>query len=231
MKEFSFKSMYWSWKELVLLLLITFLFVPLVIENLLHDVLYVFLEDSLYAGTITGLVMATIFTVGVYVIALRPYNLSWRAVGFNTFHTSYWKSIISWTSLLIVVSVGIVILMDFLGGTTENTKTESLQNNMGLWTILIAFVSAAIISPIYEEIFYRGFLYRWFRVKWGVPAGILLSSFVFMLVHIPTYNTLPINFLSGVIFSWTYEKTGSIYPGVIIHAAFNGIAVVLTAIS
>jgi len=230
MKEFSFKSMYWSWKELVLLLLITFLFVPLVIENLLHDVLYVFLEDSLYAGTITGLVMATIFTVGVYVIALRPYNLSWRAVGFNTFHTSYWKSIISWTSLLIVVSVGIVILMDFLGGTTENTKTESLQNNMGLWTILIAFVSAAIISPIYEEIFYRGFLYRWFRVKWGVPAGILLSSFVFMLVHIPTYNTLPINFLSGVIFSWTYEKTGSIYPGMIIHAVFNAIAVVLTAI-
>ena len=231
MKEFSFKSMYWSWKELVLLLLITFLFVPIVIENLLHDVLYVFWEDSLYVGTITGLVMAIIFTVGVYVIALRPYNLSWQSIGFNTFQTSYWKSIISWTSLLIVVSVVIVILMDLLGGTTENTKTESLQNNMGIWTILIAFVSAAIISPIYEEIFYRGFLYRWFRVKWGVPAGILLSSFVFMLVHIPTYNTLPINFLSGVIFSWTYEKTGSIYPGVIIHAAFNGIAVVLTAIS
>ena len=230
MKEFSFKSMYWSWKELVLLLLITFLFVPIVIENLLHDVLYVFLEDSLYAGTITGLVMAIIFTVGVYVIALSPHNLSWRAVGFNTFHTSYWKSILSWTSLLIVVSVGIVILMELLGGTTENTKTESLQNNMGIWTILIAFVSAAIISPIYEEIFYRGFLYRWFRVKWGVPAGILLSSFVFMLVHIPTYNTLPINFLSGVIFSWTYEKTGSLYPGMIIHAVFNGIAVALTAI-
>jgi len=230
MKEFSFKSMYWSWKELVLLLLITFLFVPIVIENLLHDVLYAFLEDSLYAGTITGLVMAIIFTVGVYVIALSPHNLSWRAVGFNTFHTSYWKSILSWTSILIVVSVGIVILMELLGGTTENTKTESLQNNMGIWTILIAFVSAAIISPIYEEIFYRGFLYRWFRVKWGVPAGILLSSFVFMLVHIPTYNTLPINFLSGVIFSWTYEKTGSLYPGMIIHAVFNGIAVALTAI-
>lgn len=222
--------MYWSWKELVLLLLITFLFVPIVIENLLHDVLYAFLEDSLYAGTITGLVMAIIFTVGVYVIALSPHNLSWRAVGFNTFHTSYWKSILSWTSLLIVVSVGIVILMELLGGTTENTKTESLQNNMGIWTILIAFVSAAIISPIYEEIFYRGFLYRWFRVKWGVPAGILLSSFVFMLVHIPTYNTLPINFLSGVIFSWAYEKTGSLYPGMIIHAVFNGIAVALTAI-
>lgn len=230
MKEFSFKTMSWSWKELIPLLLITFLFVPIVIENLIQDVLYVFLEDSLYSGTLTGLLMAIIFSSGVYVIALRPYNLSWRAVGFNTFQTSYWKSIISWTSLLIVISIVIIILMELLGGTTENTKTESLQNNIGIWTILIAFVSAAIISPIYEEIFYRGFLYRWFRVKWGVPAGILLSSFVFTLVHIPTYNTLPINFLSGVIFSWTYEKTKSIYPGMIIHAVFNGIAVVLTAI-
>jgi membrane protease YdiL (CAAX protease family) len=231
MKEFSFKTMFWSWRELILLLLITFLFVPIVIENLLQDVLFVFLEDSLYSGTLTGLVMSILFTGGVYVIALRPYNLSWRAVGFNSFQTSYWKSIITWTVFLIGTSVIIVILMELLGGTSENTKTQSLQSNMGILTFLIAFVSAAIISPIYEEIFYRGFLYRWFRVKWGVPTGILLSSSVFMLVHIPTYNTLPVNFLTGVIFSWTYEKTGSIYPGMIIHGVFNGIAVVLTALS
>lgn len=231
MKEFSFKTMFWSWSELILLLLVTFLFVPIVIENLLQDVLYVFLEDSLYSGTLTGLVMSILFTGGVYVIALRPYNLSWRAVGFNSFQTSYWKSIITWTVFLIGTSLIIVILMELLGGTSENTKTQSLQSNMGILSFLIAFVSAAIISPIYEEIFYRGFLYRWFRVKLGVPAGILLSSSVFMLVHIPTYNTLPVNFLTGVIFSWTYEKTGSIYPGMIIHGVFNGIAVVLTALS
>ncbi|WP_427137764.1 CPBP family intramembrane glutamic endopeptidase [Psychrobacillus psychrodurans] len=231
MKEFSFKTMFWSWSELILLLLVTFLFVPIVIENLLQDVLYVFLEDSLYSGTLTGLVMSILFTGGVYVIALRPYNLSWRAVGFNSFQTSYWKSIITWTVFLIGTSLIIVILMELLGGTSENTKTQSLQSNMGILSFLFAFVSAAIISPIYEEIFYRGFLYRWFRVKLGVPAGILLSSSVFMLVHIPSYNTLPVNFLTGVIFSWTYEKTGSIYPGMIIHGVFNGIAVVLTALS
>lgn len=230
MKEFSFKFMYWSWKELILLLFMTFLFVPIAIENLLQKVLYVFFEDSLYSGTLTGLLMAIIFTAGVYFIALKPHNLAWRAVGFNTFQSTYWKTIIFWTGFLIVISVVIVILMELLGGTTENSKTESLQNNMGIWSILIAFASAAIISPIYEEIFYRGFLYRWFRVKWGVSAGILLSSIIFMLVHIPTYNTLPINFLTGVVFSWTYEKTGSIYPGIIIHGVFNGIAVALTAL-
>jgi membrane protease YdiL (CAAX protease family) len=50
-----------------------------------------------------------------------------------------------------------------------------------------------------------------------------------MLVHIPTYNTLPVNFLSGLVFAWVYEKTKSLLPSMIIHACFNGIAVILTA--
>jgi citrate lyase synthetase len=52
-----------------------------------------------------------------------------------------------------------------------------------------------------------------------------------MIAHIPTYNTLPVNFISGLVFAWTYEKTGSILPAIIIHASYNGIAFILTLIS
>lgn len=61
--------------------------------------------------------------------------------------------------------------------------------------------------------------------------GLAGSSFIFMLVHIPTYNTLPVNFLSGLVFAWVYEKTKSLLPSMIIHACFNGIAVILTAVA
>ena len=206
MKEFSFKTMFWSWSELILLLLLTFLFVPIVIENLLQDVLYVFLEDSLYSGTLTGLVMSILFTGGVYVIALRPYNLSWRAVGFNSFQTSYWKSIITWTVFLIGTSLIIVILMELLGGTSENTKTQSLQSNMGILSFLIAFVSAAIISPIYEEIFYRGFLYRWFRVKWECQLGYyLVLPFSCLFIFLPIIHCQSI-FLRVLYFHGLMKK-------------------------
>ena len=230
MNEFTLKSMGWSWKELILLLLLTFVFVPIIIEHLVHDVFLNLFTNELYAGTLTGFIMAIVFTTGTFFIALKLNNLTWRAVGLTPFSKSYWKSLVFWTFVLVVTSVVVVILMEMIGWTSGNSKTESLQSNVNFWTVLIGFVSAAVISPIYEEIFYRGFLYKWFRLKWGVPIGILLSSFIFMLVHIPTYNTLPINFLSGVIFSWTYEKSGSIYPGMIIHGIFNGIAVLLTNI-
>ncbi|MFB4213423.1 lysostaphin resistance A-like protein [Shouchella sp. JSM 1781072] len=230
MKTTFFSSMRWSFKELSLLLLLTLVIVPIGIEWVLQNFLQQLFQNSLYAGTMTGFVMAVVFTLGVYVIALRPHQLSWHAVGVRRFSQTYWKWIIVWTIVLIVASLLIVILMDLFQMSTENEKTESLTADMNWLTFSIGFISAAIISPIYEEIFYRGFLYRWFRVKWGMWAGLLCSSFIFTIVHVPTYNTLPVNFISGLVFAWTYEKTGSILPAILIHGTFNGLAVILTAL-
>ncbi|MBD8070729.1 CPBP family intramembrane glutamic endopeptidase [Bacillus sp. PS06] len=222
------KPMKWSWKEVLILLFVTFVVVPVLIENITHDFLYRIFQDSLYSGTLTGLIMALVFTTLLYLVALKPHGLTWKSVGVTRFPSKYWKWIAVWLIVLIIVSVMIVIVMDVFNISWENGKTESIQRNINWFTILIGFVSAAIISPIYEEIFYRGFLYKWFRGKWGVGAGLLISSIIFMLVHIPTYNTLPINFVSGLVFAWTYERTGSILPAIIIHAIFNGTAVLLT---
>lgn len=221
----------WSWREGIILLLIVLVIIPMLIEGYLQEFLYQVLQNSLYSGTLTGAIMAIIFTMCVYLIALKPHKLGWKAVGFCSFPRTYWKWIVWWLFVLIVLSIGILTLMEVLQINWENDKTDALQTNMNVWGIIIAFISAAIISPIYEEIFYRGFLYKWIRMKSNVTISLLVSSTIFTIVHIPTYNTLPVNFLSGFIFAWTYEKTNSIVPAIIIHAAYNGIAIVMTFIS
>ncbi|AZB44796.1 CPBP family intramembrane metalloprotease [Bacillus sp. FJAT-42376] len=224
--------MEWSLRDCMALLFLAFGLVPLLIEFLLQDFLYAWLQNQLYSGMLTGLVMAGVFILGVYdVIALKPYRLTWDAVGLNRFSGRYWIWIFLWIILLIGSSLIILSLMEWMHIGWENGKTKSLENSRSIFSFFIAFLSAAVISPIYEEIFYRGFLYKWFRVKWGIGAGILLSSAVFTLVHIPTYNGLPVNFLSGIIFAWSYEKTKSIIPGMIIHGTFNGLAITLSYFS
>ncbi|WP_339149061.1 MULTISPECIES: type II CAAX endopeptidase family protein [unclassified Sutcliffiella] len=220
----------WNLKELILLLLMALVFVPILIEFWLHRFLLRLFENTLYAGTMTGFVMSIIFTLSVYLVALMPQRLGWDIVGLRTFSRSYWKWIPVWTVILIVSSILLVVVMEGLGVGVDNHKTESLNAQVTWFTFTIAFLSAAVVSPIYEEIFYRGFLYKWFRGRWGMGAGILVSSLIFTLVHIPTYNTLPVNFISGVIFAWTYERSGSIIPGIIVHGVFNGLAVVLTVV-
>lgn len=220
----------WGRKELLFLLGIEFFVGIIFIKFVLHPIYSDFLEDDLYAGTLVGLTLAITLISGVYFIALRPKNLSWSAVGVKPFRKKDWKLIFIYSITLLVGAVIIVVLTSFIGNTWENNKTEALQRDVTFLTVLLAFVSAAIISPIYEEIFYRGFLYRWFRTRYGLWIAVLLSSFVFTIVHIPTYNVMPVNFISGIIFALAYERTNSIWPAVLIHGLTNGTMVLLTSL-
>ena len=123
----------------------------------------------------------------------------------------------------------IFVLTSFTGNTWENSKTEALQQNINFFSVVIAFISAAVISPIYEEVFYRGFIYRWLRTRIGYSGAVMLSSIIFSIVHIPTYNVMPITFFNGIIFALAYERTNSIWPSVMIHGVTNGIMVLLTS--
>ncbi|GGA72709.1 CPBP family intramembrane glutamic endopeptidase [Ornithinibacillus halotolerans] len=226
-----FRNIPWTWKEFISMLVLVLILVPFFIEFLLQNALTNFFQNDLYAGTLTGFIMSIIFIGGLYFIAIRPKKLGWKEVGLQPFPIRYLGNIIGWTVFLIIISIMLSYILEFLFNIgTDNNKTESVQSRLSTINILIAFVSAAIISPIYEEIFYRGFLYRWLRTKYGVLNGILVSSFIFMLVHIPTYNSLPYTFVSGVVFAWTYEKTKSVYPAMIIHGLFNGVSVVLMVV-
>lgn len=223
------KKTAWGWKELIYLLGLVLILVPFFIEYLLMNFLTELFQNNLYSGTLIGFIMAIIFLTGLYVIALRPYRLSWKAVGIKAFSRTYYWKIVWWTLLLIAVSIVLAILMSFLDIGVENHKTASLQAHLTPFSFLIGFMSAAIVSPVYEEIFYRGFLYKFFRDKLGIGTGMLISSFIFMLVHIPNYNVLPVTFVTGLLLSWVYQKTGSVIPCILIHSIFNGIAVTLTA--
>ncbi|KOO51692.1 CPBP family intramembrane glutamic endopeptidase [Viridibacillus arvi] len=220
----------WSLKEFILLMLLEFVFVIGCIKFVVKPIYSHWFDNDLYSGTLMGLTIAIILILGIYFIALHPKKLSWSELGIKSFAVKDWKIIIIFSVILMVGALIIVVLTSLIGNSWENSKTEAIQQNVTFITVLIAFISAAVISPIYEEIFYRGFLYRWLRTRIGFVGAILLSSIIFTIVHIPTYNVMPVNFFSGIIFALAYERTNSIWPSVIIHGLTNGIMVLLTSL-
>ena len=220
----------WSLKEFICLMLLEFVFVIGCIKFVVKPIFVQLFNNELYAGTLTGLTIAITLLLGVYLIALRPKKLSWREVGIKSLAVKDWKVIVLYSVILMVGAVILVVLTSLIGISVENSKTEAMQKNITFFTVLIAFISAAVISPIYEEIFYRGFLYRWLRTRIGFIGAVVLSSFIFTIVHIPAYNVMPVNFFSGIIFALAYERTNSIWPSVLIHGITNGMMVLLTSL-
>lgn len=218
----------WSRREFLLLMLIEFVLIIGCVKFFIQPILTRRFEHDLYAGTFIGLVMAIILILSIYFIALRPKRLSWGELGIRSFNMRNWRLIILYTVILMTGIVLITVVTSLIGNTWENSKTEAMQQDISFITLLIAIVSASVISPIYEEIFYRGFLFRWFRTRLGFIGAVFFSSFIFSIVHIPTYNVMPVAFFSGIIFAIAYEKTNSIWPSVLIHGLSNGIMVLLS---
>lgn len=81
----------------------------------------------------------------------------------------------------------------------------------------------AIVAPIVEEIFFRGFVFAGLRNKWGWQKAALVSAGLFALAHVVPTAFLPI-FILGMIFSYLYQISGSIWPGILMHMLTNTVA-------
>jgi membrane protease YdiL (CAAX protease family) len=89
----------------------------------------------------------------------------------------------------------------------------------GILQYLAYAVTFVIIAPLTEEPIYRGFILR-AGLRRGTWAGILLSGFLFGLVHSQIAALLPITFL-GIVFGWLSHRSGSIYNTVLAHGCYN----------
>jgi len=94
------------------------------------------------------------------------------------------------------------------------------------WTL---YAAALIIAPIWEEIFFRGFLHLSLVkvVKTPVTAA-FLSAFVFALVHPPA--AVPAAFLIGLLSAYLLTKRKSLFPCVVLHVLYNCGVLVITMV-
>lgn len=124
----------------------------------------------------------------------------------------------------------IFILAQFLGiGTIELEQFERVAEfrnelaTLPLWMVLFVF---ALTPAICEEGMFRGFVLSALH-RYSMVWAIALSAILFGLMHVLTSNVLAIErFLPstfmGLILAWIALRTGSIWPGVVLHALHNG---------
>lgn len=95
--------------------------------------------------------------------------------------------------------------------------------------IAAIFFAIVIAAPIVEELLFRGMLQN--AVAKYVPfwAAILLSSFLFAVVHLQLYAIPGLMSLS-IAFGYLYHRTGSLRTNIILHMANNAVALLVSQI-
>jgi membrane protease YdiL (CAAX protease family) len=86
--------------------------------------------------------------------------------------------------------------------------------------IAIFFVTAAIAAPFFEEIFFRGFLLPSLTRYFSTWQAILLSSFLFAVVHLSLSEVIPLMTL-GIVLGFVYTRTQNLLASMLLHSLWN----------
>ncbi|MBB3123375.1 hypothetical protein FHS04_000872 [Mesoflavibacter sabulilitoris] len=77
-----------------------------------------------------------------------------------------------------------------------------------------------LISPILEELFYRGILYSKIRLNASGKTSIIISSLLFGLSH-PGSEQFFVTFIGGLILGVLYEKNKNLLECILLHIFMN----------
>ena len=108
---------------------------------------------------------------------------------------------------------------------SQHKELELLTNYPQLSLQVSIVVLAVIVAPVVEELLFRGLLQTAIRSITERPwLAVCLTSVLFATVH-PNPEHWPVLFVLAVGMGYAYEKSGSLWRPIFIHALFNTIPI------
>jgi uncharacterized protein len=184
------------------------------------------IEDPTPAMNIGGTILQDLFLIGAAVLfagmAGRP-----TPAQFGLRPTPWLKAlgwmVIAFVAFYIVTAAWVAIV----GGDPDDDK---LPQELGVDRSTIALLAVAflvsVVAPIAEEFFFRGFFYGALRNWRGVLPAAIITGLVFGGIHAGSSEVeflLPLA-VFGFLLCILRERTGSLYPCVVLHCANNSLA-------
>jgi hypothetical protein len=174
----------------------------------------------------TGLVIVfgeAILLVPAWYFTVHKYGASWADLGLRPFQAG---AVGLGCGLMLASVLVNFVYATFLAQFGLQIQPELQQIFDGAAFPAVLFFGGAVVAPVVEEIFFRGFVFTGLRGKWGWPTAALASAGLFALAHVLPTSFLPI-FILGLIFAWLYQVSGSIWPAILMHMLTNSVALLL----
>ncbi len=192
------------------------------------------------AATSLNLLITTLLYVGVIrLLVVGPGSLAWRDMGVVRPGRAQVVELLvgavfALPVLVVTIALGLV-LSRFLA-----PAPPVLPEASDVGGIVANLVSAAILAPVGEEIFFRGFATTAWARSSGARSAIVRGAAFFAFAHVVTlvdasfaegaqralYSFLALLPVS-VTLGWLFLARRSLYASIGLHAAFNGIQVLL----
>ena len=181
---------------------------------------------SIGGAAFGALVLVAAIFGSVYLIVVRRHGLRWSEIGLARIAPRpLVLAVLTGVALVPVVSV----IEALLGLSFEDSLIRLIApEGFTWWGLIGAVVFLGVLTPIAEEVYFRGIVYGWLRTRWRAALAAPASAAVFAATHFvyPWPMMLMVAGL-GVVFALAYELSGSLWPPIAIHATYNSLGITL----
>ena len=100
---------------------------------------------------------------------------------------------------------------------------EDLGADQSTLLLVVGALLVIAVAPVCEELFFRGFVFRVLRLRMSFWIAAAIDGLLFGLVH-GAFVILPILAFLGAVLCWVYERSGTLFVPIALHALNNAIA-------
>jgi len=161
-----------------------------------------------------------LFLVPVWWFSVRKYHASLRTLGFVNFKFSVLAAGLGLLFAFYMFNGLYAYLLRDLGLRVQTDLTPVLRQLSSPWPL---FVAVVVIAPVVEETFFRGFVFGGLRSRYDWRWAAAISAALFAAAHLQITFFIPA-FILGYLFAYLYQRSNSIWPGIIIHVLVNAFA-------
>ena len=121
-----------------------------------------------------------------------------------------------------------VLWIGIFGEPSINTDLGTYWESSSI-DIALLFLSVAIVTPIVEELMFRGYILDAINRKHSDWTAIIWSSILFGLLHFLGGSFyIGSALIGGIIYGWIRVRTGSLLPSIACHMMWNMLALIWT---
>ena len=168
-----------------------------------------------FAGGLVQFLVLLIFMLGV------AYGVSKREAFALRRPSSWRRAAAIAVGIVIVIGVVSAALDPVLNPNKEQGLTPHGWEPRHAAAFAANFVVVALLAPVVEELTFRGLGYTLLE-RFGRWTAIVLVGIAFGLAH-GLVEALPPLVVFGMCLAYLRSRTGSVYPGMILHALYNGL--------
>ena len=189
------------------------------LENLATELQYN--ATILSVGAFSSLLLGGLLTIGAIKLKKNSNLGEYLALRFTDLPTAGRWLLIAFVFILLSDALTLLLGKPIVPEFTAKV----FQSAESMWLLWIALLVAA---PVFEEVFFRGFILTGFASSFiGTNGAILISSALWAAIHLQydLYGIATI-FVMGLMFGLARVKTGSILLTILLHSFANFIAMI-----